>query len=983
MPVTYARFEPVESPVVLMRSKRTPGESVEKLVIRSNFDTPPPTTLTTQRHVSPTKVAEMVAEEHGLFDTPDVIDHAAFSLIKAMDDKSYANSPQASIDPNDYPDVQFFDVNALKLPYFPDPIGRGAALRGLPGLPPAVTLKFPFQPNAAALWPAYVPFRLILGEGSGLPVRDVTNGTLTIELPKAEITTVRLSTYLDAADLNLLGVWHWLPVATQTTLLSVALDGQIWALTPWRDLTLIHAVRQPLLNPKFIAMPGPFRDTIGQTFAFFTQTPLELSRKSTGSLKVFADWTEAIDAGPGASADPTHEAKSAVAFQVDLADPLFVSPDSLLLQSERQEFHDTKYRRVTYRPVATSRFVDYFAQLSTVALTGTSVVIVSLKGFVPGTLKVTSLDRTKPYLRGRDYTADDGAGTIARTATSAIPNNSQVLADYTAPPVERPGPGDGPIANTVDVPNSARPDAPKVLYIVPTWQMSTTPVSGGTQDKRHGGGLRVDLDRPWWSSGDGELLGVLLWPGTVFGPPEPPDALKPYVSRWGIDPIHTSLSTTLFPTLDRFPLHTAQSSTPLSLEELADQPAVLVSGHAVGFDTVRKLWYCDIEVDPGPAYFPFVRLALARYQPISLTDAHLSRVVLADFIQTAPDRTVTVVRAPFDPLLLLVTAVGISYSLTRNADGTLRSGPAVMRVQLEERSHKLAGDFGWKAVGEPIALSPSQGDRPETIWTGRLVLPPGDWPKRLVVEEVERLSSDGTFGPTNTLERLVYTDIVPLSPDRFGVLTPSPAAVDFGSLIANSATADRTVQVANTGNAPLNIGAVSLIGPDAAQFSIVNDGATGQLLNPSDARSVTVRFAPTAIGALKARLDFPNDALPDPLDVDLTGRGSGPQLDVQPPSLGFGFRLINTTSASQTLTLTNTGDQNLVLGTLALVGADAGDFAVPFDPSGQTLPPGANTHADVTFTPQTTGLKSASLQIPSNAAGSPPLVLLGGQGIVS
>lgn len=976
--VTYGRFEPVESPVVLLRSRRTPGESVEKLVIRSNYNVP--AAATTQRHVSPAKVAEMVAEEHGLFDTPDVIDHGAFALIAAKDDKSYATSSQASTDPTDYPDVQFFDVDTLTLPYLPDPIGRGAAFRGLPGLPPAAVAKMPFQPPGAA-WPAYLPFRLVLSEGGGPPLRDGVNGTLTVQLPKAEILTVRLSTYLDAPDLALMGIWQWLPAATQAALLPLALDGRLWAITPWRDLTLIHAVRQPLLNPRFITMPGPFRDTIGQTTASFAQTPMEMSRKSTGSLKVFADWTEAIDAGPGASVDPAHEPKSAVAFQVDLADPLAGgADDSLLLQGERQEFHDTKYRRVSYRAAATSKFVEYFRQTATVTLSGTSDVIVSLVGFVPETLKVTSLDRLTTYVRDRDFVADDGAGTIRRTATSAIANGGQVLADYTAPPVERPGPSEVPIATTVDIPNSARPAAPKVLYVVPTWKRSTAPVSGGTMATRQGGGLRVYLDRPWWSSGDGELLGVLLWPGAFGGPPEPPDSLKPYVSRWGIDPIHASPPTTQFPTLDRFPLHVAESATPLSLQELNDQPAVLVSGHAVGFDTQRKLWYCDIEVDPDPTYFPFVRLALARYQPISLTNAHLSRAVLADFIQTAPDRTFTVVRTS-DPLVLLLTATGVSYAATRNADGTPRSGPSVMRVQLEERSHVLAGDFGWQAVGNAIQLSPSQGDGPETVWTGRLVLQPGDWPKRLVVEEVEQLSADGTFGPTATLERLVYTDIVPLSPDRFGVLTPSPATADFGSVDANGGTVDRVVSVANTGSAPLRIGAVSLMGADAVHFAIVNDGASGQLLNPGDARDVTVRFAPTQIGALQARLDVPNDAIPDPLDVPLVGTGLGAVLDVVPAFLDFGTQAVNTTSPRMTLTLTNTGNVDLALGTLALAGPDAGEFALVTDPSGRTLAPGANTRADLTFTPSTLGPKTAQLRIPSNAFGSPTLAPLVGQGL--
>ncbi len=966
--ITYARFEPVDTPVVLLRKPRTPGESVEKVVIRSNYNTPPPATAMTQRHISPTKIAEMTAEEHGLFDTPDVIDPAAFGLIVSRDDKTYATSAQAKIDPFDYDGTQYFDVNKLHLPFFPDPIGRGASFLDLPGLPVGSIAKMPYLPAPTTKWPAYVPFRFILKEGGGAPVRDVTNGTLTVQIPKAEVATVRYSTYLDPGDLGLLGVWLWLPVAIQTTLQSQAADGQLWALTPWRTLTLIHAVRQPLLIPKFLSMPGPFRDTIGQTYAFFMQTPMEVARTSTGSLKVFADWTEAIDAGPGASVDPTHSPKSAVAFQVDLNDPPAGPPDSLLLQNERQEFHDTKYRRVAYRAVATSKFVEFFQQTATVQLNGTTPAVVHAQGFIPETVKVTSLDGKTTYARDRDFTADETAGTVARTSPSNIADGANVLVPYVAPPVDRPGPSEAPIVSTVDIPNSARPDAPDVLYIVPTWKWSTKPVAGGTKSTRTGGGLRVYMNRPWWSSGDGELLGVLLWPFVFGGPPEPPAALKPYVSRFGIDPIHAGQSTTQPPTLSQFTLRTTSSSTPLSLEELADQPSVLVAGHAVGFDSVRKLWYCDIAVNTGPAYFPFVRLALARYQPISLTNAHLSRAVLADFVQTAQGRTFTFVRSGTNPQLLMVTAVGISYSATRNADGTVVQGPSTMRVQLEQRSHKLAGELGWEAVGSPIVLSPSPSGS-NTIWKGRVLLPSGNWPLRLVVEEVERLSADGTFGPTGTLERLVYTDIVPVSPDQFGVLTPTPSPVNFGGVIANQGFAERTITVTNTGTAPVTVGAVSIIGTDAAQFSIRADSASGQLLNPGLTGAVTVRFTPTQIGSFSAQLDFPNDSLPNPLDVNLTGVGQGAVLDVQPANLDFGRQPVGVTSPQMTLTLTNTGNVDLVIGTTSITGANRAAFKIVTDASGLTVAAGGVTHMALTARPGSTGTKVATLMIPSNAAG--------------
>ena len=62
---------------------------------------------------------------------------------------------------------------------------------------------------------------------------------------------------------------------------------------------------------------------------------------------------------------------------------------------------------------------------------------------------------------------------------------------------------------------------------------------------------------------------------------------------------------------------------------------VQVPGHAVSFDAGRGLWFCDIQVRGAPeeSYSPFLRLALARYQPKSILGAELSPVVLADFVR--------------------------------------------------------------------------------------------------------------------------------------------------------------------------------------------------------------------------------------------------------------------------------------------------------------------------------------------------------------
>jgi hypothetical protein len=175
-------------------------------------------------------------------------------------------------------------------------------------------------------------------------------------------------------------------------------------------------------------------------------------------------------------------------------------------------------------------------------------------------------------------------------------------------------------------------------------------------------------------------------------------------------------------------------------------------------DISRQLWYCDIEMDPGTAYFPFVRLALARYQVNSIRGAHLSPVVLADFAQLVPDRTASVVNNPKDANQVLVTVAGVPGTA-----GSQRQSK--IEVEVEEANLAIGGELGWTPV-------PSRG--PTTLprvnaqqWTGPVALPaPSGKEYRLVIKEYEVFNvpkeADSSPGPRQD-ERLVYADALPLN----------------------------------------------------------------------------------------------------------------------------------------------------------------------------------------------------------------------------
>jgi uncharacterized repeat protein (TIGR01451 family) len=106
-----------------------------------------------------------------------------------------------------------------------------------------------------------------------------------------------------------------------------------------------------------------------------------------------------------------------------------------------------------------------------------------------------------------------------------------------------------------------------------------------------------------------------------------------------------------------------------------------------------------------------------------------------------------------------------------------------------------------------------------------------------------------------------------------------------------------------------------------------------------------------------------------------------PQAQLSPPNLAFGNQPLGSTSAAQAVTLSNTGDAPLTIGTAAITGADPGEFAISADGcSGQSLAPAGTCTVSVTFAPAATGPRSASLAVPDNAAGSPQAVPLAGTG---
>jgi hypothetical protein len=113
---------------------------------------------------------------------------------------------------------------------------------------------------------------------------------------------------------------------------------------------------------------------------------------------------------------------------------------------------------------------------------------------------------------------------------------------------------------------------------------------------------------------------------------------------------------------ENFPARKEVLKTTALLEMGRSRPpssyGVTVVGHEVKFNAERDLWYADVEVNLSVDRFPFLRLGLVRYQPMSAPGCHVSRVELPDPVQIPPRRTLTAVVAGKAGETLAVTLDG-------------------------------------------------------------------------------------------------------------------------------------------------------------------------------------------------------------------------------------------------------------------------------------------------------------------------------------
>ena len=207
-----------------------------------------------------------------------------------------------------------------------------------------------------------------------------------------------------------------------------------------------------------------------------------------------------------------------------------------------------------------------------------------------------------------------------------------------------------------------------------------------------------------------------------------------------------------------------------------------------------------------------------------------------------------------------------------------------------------------------------------------------------------------------------------------GILSPSASTLSFGNVsVGNSAS--QSLTITNTGTATVNIASASITG---AGFSVAG-GSPLSAIAVGQSATFQIQFGPPSSGAVNGSISITSDASNSPVTISLTGTGTQPGLSISPGSLNFGNVTVGQ-SASQTVTLTNSGNLNTVVNLATLTGTG-------FSMSGNSLPVtlsnGQSTSFTVVFAPTTPGGVAGSIVFTDNAPGSPQTLSISGSGVAS
>ncbi|MDN3675839.1 choice-of-anchor D domain-containing protein [Flavobacterium paronense] len=215
-----------------------------------------------------------------------------------------------------------------------------------------------------------------------------------------------------------------------------------------------------------------------------------------------------------------------------------------------------------------------------------------------------------------------------------------------------------------------------------------------------------------------------------------------------------------------------------------------------------------------------------------------------------------------------------------------------------------------------------------------------------------------------------------------GDITPTTTDwTDFSSVAST-----RTFTIYNNGNFTLNIGAITIGGPNASEFTVTTlPSATVAALAST---TFVVTFSPTALGTRSATISIiNNDSNEDPYNFSIQGTGVVQEIDLQGLSISivdgdtvpsvsdgtdFGPADINLATVTRTFSILNTGSLPLTISNPTISGLNAADFSISTNPGALSIAAGSSTTFVVTFNPSGVFTRVATINIVNNDSSENP-----------
>ncbi|MCP4381804.1 MAG: hypothetical protein GY798_10405 [Hyphomicrobiales bacterium] len=626
--------------------------------------------------------------------------HGVFDGLTTAESWRMISEHRGALDREDGEAREWISAPTFYTPYLPDPIVKQATLT-LPDGGETVDLpRFDDLPRSVRGRELARSCQLVVRPGRDRARARVSGREVVLEVPKGRAHTVHIAAKLSVDDLSVLAFAHpdWYGGDTDSldrtrqALADAAARGDAPVIAPSRPVTIVHATQRPLQAPVF-GRPLILPRQADSTSAVLADDAMQFDRPSTGRIDVYAEWQDPVDDPADDGWSTSRGALHAGGVRIGEDDGKPLDPLELAESARAPMAHDFGDTR--------HHEVTYRAQATS-----------RFVEFYPVSLT---------------QDPDD-------------------VALWSEPA-------------TLHVPSTAPPAAPDIAYVIPTFRAGETHRVARNIDERtaerQGEGLRVYMNRGWFSSGVGEKLALV-----VATTPDLPETLEGVVTEWGVNPLRDS----------------APLPGPLQMEHVwngieriagwpLDSGTVGLVIHDVQFSKEHKLPFVDIAFMAQRAFMPLVRLAVARYQEHAIETCKLSSIVHADFVPLAPGRAITIRKIAEASWALAIRG----YSYADSGPDPSFDQTSVVQAQIEIMPRDQPEDpAAWRALGDPVHLQPETLEPWRYHWRGQLRVDDPQhlsrlYRRRIVVQEFEPFETAGAPDiPLADRARLLSAHAVPI-----------------------------------------------------------------------------------------------------------------------------------------------------------------------------------------------------------------------------